>query len=140
MRALIDRVRVMRTSNAAAAGKTDVADGTAVDSSNYEGTLFVAAVGTVVDGGATAVQVVASDESDMSDAEEVAAVAVPDGGSDKLVTIDVRYAQRRYLRCVVKRKTANATLDGVVALQYGPRREPAPRHSTVLASVRAADH
>jgi hypothetical protein len=47
---------------------------------------------------------------------------------------DVFRAQKRYVRAVVTRGTANAVIDGVIALQYSARVQPVTNDSTVKAT------
>ena len=47
---------------------------------------------------------------------------------------DLFRPQKRYVRAVVTRGTANAVIDGVIALQYSPRVEPVTNDTTVKST------
>ena len=47
---------------------------------------------------------------------------------------DVFHPQKRYVRAVVMRGTANAVIDGMIALQYSARVHPVTHNSTVKAT------
>lgn len=125
-----------RVINATAAGATDVNGGT-IDMAHWEGVLFVAAVGTL-----TATQVTAmhaqqgalADGSDMADLLGSSVGPLADGDGTKMLMLDVFQPRERYVRAVLDRGTANAVVDGVIAIQYGPRKIPAVQDTSVKAA------
>lgn len=140
---LLPEISVSRVSNAAAAAQTDI-NGTAVDMQGWEGVTFVAALGDVT---ATSVlsmkaqQGAASNGSDGVDVTGSATNAFTAGASDadnKLLVVDVVNPTSRYVRPVLSRGTANAVVDGIIAIRYRGRKVPATADSTVLAQKAVA--
>lgn len=132
MNVLNSDVKITRVSNAAAAGATDV-NCTSVDMEGFDGVLFVALLGTL-----TATQVTAlhaqqsTDNSSFADLEGSEAGPLADGDSNKCLVVDVCRPAERYVRAVVDRATANAVIDGVIAIQYRARSR-ATAHATSVA-------
>ena len=137
--------KLTRVSNAVAAGITDI-NCTGLDmmdaanQARYEGVLFVCALGTLTATQVTKLKVQQSDDDGGSDAyddlEGSATAAAADGDSNKLLVCDVHRPTKRYVRAVVDRGTANAVVDGVVAVQYHGSRPPSVQSSTVSQSKR----
>jgi hypothetical protein len=75
-----------------------------------------------------------ADGSDMADLAGSLHTALADTDGNKCLVTDVFRPQKRYVRCVVKRGTANAVIDGVLALLYSPRVEPVATDSTVKST------
>ena len=61
--------------------------------------------------------------SNLSDGADLAgsAVSIADSDDNKLLVLDIHRPAERYVRAVVTRGTADATIDGVIAILYGPR-------------------
>ena len=135
MLALAKNTKVTRVLNAKAAGAT-AQNGTAVDMQNWEGVMFVALFGTLTATQVTSIkaQQATSSSGTFSDLENTLLGPLDDDDSNKTLVLDVKNPRERYVRCVVSRATANAVIDGVVAIQYGPRKMPAAHDSTVAAS------
>ena len=72
-----------------------------------------------------------ADGSDMADLEGSLHTALADADGNKCLVTDVFRPQKRYVRPVVTRGTANAVIDGVIALQYSARTEPVANDATV---------
>ncbi len=128
--------QVLRVMNAQAAGTSDQ-NGTVVDTMDYEGVCFVAAFGALTATQVTKIkaqQGALSDGTDMADLEGSAVGPMADADSNELLILDVYRPAERYVRCVVDRDTANAVIDGVIAILYGPRIMPVTQGSTVSAS------
>ena len=132
MRNLARNVRIARALNAVAAGQTDQ-NGGIVDMANYEGVVFIAALGTLASGAVTGLKAQMGNESNLSDAADLVgtAVSMADSDDNKLLVLDIHRPAERYVRAVVTRGTADATIDGVIAIQYGARLLPASQDSTV---------
>jgi hypothetical protein len=134
---LLEDCKIVRVSNAVAAGATD-SNGAAVDMSGYEGVLFLVAFGAIVSGAATSVkaqQGAASDGSDGADLEGTS-VTVADTDDNKIVALDIyrpRSANGKYVRPVVKRATQNATIDSITAILYNGRIKPQALDTTLVA-------
>lgn len=131
-------VDVSRVSNAVAAGTSDV-NGTAVDMTDWDGVLFVAALGTLTTTHVTKLLAQGGAASDGSDAVTLVGSTtdqMADGDSNKLICLDVvRAPGVRYIRPVLDRGTANAVLDGIVAIRYRNRKGPVTQGSTVSQSL-----
>ena len=71
--------------------------------------------------------------SNLSDAADLAGSAVSIANSDdnKLLVLDIHRPAERYVRAIVTRGTADATIDGVIAILYGPRVLPVTQDLTV---------
>jgi hypothetical protein len=100
---------------------------------NYEGVVFIAALGRLTSGALTALKAQMGNESNLSDAADLAgsAIAIADSDDNKLLVLDIHRPAERYVRAVVARGTADATIDGVIAIQSGPRVLPVTQDSTV---------
>ncbi len=133
---LSKEVKVTRVMNAVAAGTTNQ-NSTVLDMQGFEGVMFVAAFGAL-----TATQVTSlkaqqgtlSDGSDMADLAGTLTGPLADTDGNKLLVLDVFRPQERYVRCVVGRGTANAVIDGVIAIQYCSRKAPTTHDTTVAFS------
>lgn len=115
---ILNTIDVRRVNNAAAAG-TSAINTTVVDMLGYETVAFVALFGTLTASQVTGIKVqqgTASDASDMADLAGTASTAMADGDSNKMLLTEVYRPTERYVRLVVTRGTANAVLDGAIAL------------------------
>lgn len=133
---------ITRVMNAVAAGTSDQ-DGTVLDMSGYDGVIFVAALGDVLNTSVVELQVfgnTASSTSSPTPAELTADSAGPvtadaTSADNKQLIVDVPRPAYRYVFPRIKRGTANAVIDGVFAIQYRGRSAPQVQGSTVLASA-----
>ena len=132
---LLKEVKITRVMNAQAAGTTDV-NSNAVDMQGFESVLFVVAFGTIDAGAVTSIKVQESDDASFSTAYDIegSRVSIADDEDNKLLIIEVHKPLRRYVRVVVDRGTANAVIDGAIALQFGVGYLPVTQDSTVAAS------
>ena len=131
-------VKVIRVMNAVAAGTTDQ-NGSAVDMQNFEGVVFIASLGALT---ATQVtQMKAQQSSDngspdtFADLTGTLTAAMADDDDNQCIVLDIYRPRERYVRPVLLRGTANAVIDGITAIQYGPRKKPTTHDAaTVQAS------
>ena len=125
---LARNVKIARALNAVAAGQTNQNSGI-IDMANYEGVVFIAALGTLASGAVTTLKAQMGNKSNLSDAADLAgsAIAIADSDDNKLLVLDIHRPVERYVRAVVTRGTADATIDGVIAILYGPRVLPVTR-------------
>lgn len=116
----IGPVRVM---NEIAAGITTPQNGTHVDMQGFDGVLFILFLGALTATQVTQLKAQGGalvNDSDMADlAGSGGGVVIPDGASNKIVMLDIYRPQQRYIRPVVIRGTANAEINGIIAIQYG---------------------
>lgn len=132
---LSKRGKVTRVLNATAAGTTNV-NGTTIDMKGFEAVTFVVSFGAIVAGAVTGVKVQQGNQSDMSDASDLAgtAVSVADTDDDKCVVVEINQPLERYVRLVVTRSTQNATIDAGIAIQTRGIVEPVTHDTTVASS------
>jgi hypothetical protein len=129
---LAQNVKITRALNAVAAGQT-VQNGAVIDMANFEGVVFLAAFGALDAGAVTGLKVQQGLQANLSDAADLAgaALAIADTADNKLLVLDVFRPAERYVRAVVTRGAADAVIDGVIAIQYGPRVLPVTQDATV---------
>lgn len=126
-----NQIKTTRVMNAVAAGTT-AQNSSSVDMANFEGVRFTAAFGAIVAGAATSVNVAQSaDDSSFADLLG-SGVTVEDDDDNQVVVIDIWRPVDRYVRCEIARATQNATIDGVIAEQYGPRVLPTTDDTTTV--------
>ena len=130
---LLDEIKITRVMNAVAAGTTDQ-NSTEVDMQNWDGVLFVAAFGTLTATQVTQIKAQQDVVTGMAGAADLLGTLVgplADADGNKCLVLDVYRPQERFVRCVVDRGTANAVIDGVVAIQYRGRVSPATQAASV---------
>ncbi|MGH8428864.1 MAG: hypothetical protein ACREUF_00530 [Solimonas sp.] len=129
-------IKITRALNGVVAGTTDQ-NGSTIDMQGFEGVLFIAAFGALTATQVTQIKAQQGAASDLSDAADLAGTLVgplADADSNKVLVLDIYRPAERYVRCVVDRGTANAVIDGVMAIQYGARKQPTSHDSTVKAA------
>jgi hypothetical protein len=97
--------------------------------------MFVVAFGAITATAVTSIKLQQSSDDGAGDAfADIAgtAVTVADDDDNKLVYLDIQHQTERYLRVVVDRGTANAVVDGIVAIQYGPANAPVTHDATTV--------
>lgn len=104
---------------AGAAGVTAI-NSDSVDMEGFEGVLFVAIMGAILATAVTSVNAAQSeDDSSFADLEGTGQT-IADDDDEQLFAIDVYRPGEQYVRVEVSRGTANATVQSVLAIQYGP--------------------
>ena len=121
--------------DAEAAGTT-ARNSSAVDMQGWEGVLFIALFGALTATQVTAIkaQQATSSGGAFSDLAGTKVGPLADADDNKALVLDVKRPRERYVRCVVDRDTADAVIDGVIAIQYGARKVPAAHGATVAAA------
>lgn len=123
----------------AVAGSTDITDAVSVDMQGYDGVMFIAQLGALTSSQVTKLAAYGADadtnHAALSGAETLAAA---DADSDKLLILDVVRPLHRYIKPVLKRGTANAVLDGIIAIRYRVSKAPVTQGSTVSKSLTVA--
>lgn len=128
-----------RSMNAVAAGTSDTQTGTAIDTLGWDGILFIFSFGTITSTAVTTIkaqQGTASNGSDAADLEGTAQ-SIADTDDNKIACIDIFKPRERYVRPAVTRATANAVIDGVIAILYRGEFTPAAAHSTAVRVAEA---
>lgn len=134
---LLYETKVVRVSNAVAAGSSDITPSAGVDFSGWDGGLFVVAFGAITTGAVTSVKLQqSSDDGAVDTYADIAgsSVVVADDQDNKVALIDVIRPAERYVLPIVKRATQNAVLDGILCLLYRARKEPVTQSSNVMAT------
>lgn len=130
-----------RPVNATAAGITAI-NGTGYDMQDFEGILFVCAMGALTATQVTNLKAQQSNDNGVADPYAditgAATAAAADTDSNKLLILDVYRPLKRFVRPVVNRATANAAIDGVIALRYGAKRAPTTQPATDVSQAKAA--
>ena len=133
---LIKGVKVSRSLNAVAAGIT-VQNGAVIDMQGFDGVQFILLVGALTATQVTGLKAQQGNASNLSDAADLAGTAVgplADADGNKALVLDVYRPLERYIRPVVTRATANAVIDGVIAIQYRGRKAPVTQDTTFVAA------
>lgn len=139
---LTDQVKITRVENAAAAGTTDL-ETDILDMAGFEGVVFIAHLGDVTSGSVLnlkAQQNTANSTSGMADIVGAGAGATA-GASDydnKDLILDLQQVEERYVRGVLVIDTQNAVVNGITAIQYGPRALPVTQPSSVVQHDKVA--
>lgn len=137
MNNLLNNVEVVVVEAAAAAGQTTLTTDT-IDMAGWTGVMLVAHLGDVTDTSELGFAAHDSDESNANFDDLENPLAYTAGASDadnKLMILDVVRPEKRYVRGVLTRGTANAVVNGIVAYKYGPINTPVTQGDTVLASA-----
>lgn len=118
------------TPTAGGAGTTDI-NGATLDMAGFEGVLMVVTFGAITAGAVTSIKAQQGNQSDLSDAADLAgtAQAIADTDDDKVFYIDLYRPEKRYVRLVVDRGTQNAVVASAEYIQYGAHKKP-PTHGT----------
>jgi hypothetical protein len=126
--------KITRVVNSTAVG-TSAVNGTVLDMSGFEGVVFVLEAGTITDG-TFAVKAQDGADSGLSDAADLANSSVAEAITDdnKCVILDIYKPLKRYIRPVVVRGgSTGGVIDGVLAIQYGPRSVPTTHDASTVA-------
>lgn len=126
-------VKAARVANIAAAAQTDVTSD-AVDSRDFDTVAFYALLGTITATGTGTMKAQHSDASGSGFVDVGASVTYADTDSDKVLILEVSQPVKRYVRVVIERDTANAGVNGVLALQGKASAKPVTHDSSVTAS------
>ncbi len=129
--------KLTRVSNAVAAGTTAV-NSASVDMQGFEACTFLVAFGAITTGAVTSLKVQQSGDDGVADSFADltgTSITIADTDDNKIVAVEVHNPRERYVRCVVSRGTANAVIDGILAIQTGPKDEPTTHDAaTVVGS------
>lgn len=129
--------KISRVLNAVAAGTTDQ-NCTGVDMQGYESVEFVALFGTLTATQVTQLKAQQSDDNgsadDWTDLEGTLTTALGDDDDNDCIRLEIVKPRKRYVRCVVLRETANAVIDGVVAIQRVPKVRSITQDATVIVA------
>lgn len=135
---LTKNVKITRVSAAAAAAQTAV-NGSILDMQGFDGVLFLVLTGDVSD---TSVLTLKAEQNSVNSGSGMAALsgsatftAGASTADSKALVLDVFKPSKRYVRAALTRATANAAIDGIVAIQYGAQNKPSAHDASVIASA-----
>ena len=135
---LLDGIKITRVLASVVAGTT-VQNSTGLDMSGYQGVLFVAAFGALTANHVTSI------EGQHADAMAANGLLTTPGNltgtnvgpldanaSNKCLVLDINKPTKQYVGLSVKRGTANAVIDGVIAIQYRADYKPTTQDATTV--------
>lgn len=140
MTSMLKNVKVTPVAASAVAAQTEVLT-SVLDMQGYDGVMFIALLGDVT---ATSVLTLtakgntASSTSSPTPVTQVATAAFTAGASDaddKALVVDVYDPAMRYVFASLTRTTANAVVNGIVAIQYKAEYRPTTQAAAVIASA-----
>jgi hypothetical protein len=125
-------VKCIHVMNAVVAG-TSNQTGSEIDMQGFDGVMFIADIGALTATQITKLEAIGSNTSGSEAAFTTDAVtpAMADADSNKLLVLDVFRPATRYLKPVVKRGTANAVINCVIAILYNVEHMPIVDDATV---------
>ena len=124
--------KVTRVSNAVAAGITVITT-SSVDMQGFDQVEFLISFGSIVATALTSVRAQQSDD-DVTYADLAGtSIVVSDTDDNKVVVLEINEPTKRYVRLVVARAIANATVDGIIAIQTRANIEPVTHDATTVA-------
>ena len=137
---LLKNIKVTPVAASAVAAQTEVLT-SVLDMSGFDGVMFIALMGDVT---ATSVLTLtakgntASSTSSPTPVTQVATSAFTAGASDaddKALVVDVYDPMLRYAFASLTRTTANAVVNGIIAIQYTAEYKPTTQAATVIAAA-----
>ena len=124
--------KVTRVLNAVAVG-TSNQNGSILDMQGFESVEFILWAGQITDGNLS-IKAQEGADSGLSDAADLAGTltTLQNADDNKAAVLEVVKPVKRYVRAVVVRGGATgAVIDGVIAIQHGPRVDPTTNDTTV---------
>ena len=105
----------------------------------FDAVTFIALLGDVLDTAVLTLQAQQGDQSDGSDATNLAGVlatftADATSADNNMLAVEIARPTKRYVRVTLARATANAAVDGIVAVQSSPAEAPVVQDASVLAT------
>lgn len=126
--------KVTRSLNAVAAGTTDQ-NGPGIDMANFETVMFLFMFGTITGSAVTSCKVQTSDQDGSPDTYTDlvgTSLTVADDDDNQIGIIEIVKPRERYVRPFIVRGTQNAVIDGIVAIQFGPKKAPTTHDSSTV--------
>lgn len=128
--------KVTRIMNAQAVGTGNVTS-SILDMSGFESVEIIALAGTITDGNFS-IKLQDGNTANLSDAADVAGTLVTAQNTDdnKALVLDIVRPVKRYCQVIAVRGGATgAVIDGIIAIQYGPRVKPAANDASTVAGT-----
>jgi len=126
---------ITRVMNAVAAGTDDTQESTALDMSGWDGVVFIASFGTLT--GSAVTDIRAQEGATSTPATDLAGTKISltaTTHNNKAAVLDIFRPLLQYIRCQVTRATANAVIDGIIAIQYRGRKAPVTQGATIAST------
>lgn len=142
MQNLLKDCKVVLVNSGSAAGTSEV-DSSIVDTAGYDGVMFIAILGTVVDTCVLQLAAQGNTANQTSGMTQINNQITPSvtasGNSNSMLVIDTLFPagskNYRYARAALTRTTANATVQGIIAILYEAKNKPVVADASVLASL-----
>jgi hypothetical protein len=108
-------------------------NGSILDMAGFRALAVLVTFGPIVGTAVTSIKLQQGNDSGLSDAADVAGTnqTIADADDEKTFFIDASRLSKRYVRLVVSRGTANATIANALYLQYDARRLPVTHGANV---------
>jgi hypothetical protein len=138
MRQLTQNTKTFLAKSAVAAGSSNVTDASVIDTSGYEGVRFIFSFGTITANAVTSVGACSLDTSSptvTTDDILGSGITVADTADDSIFILDIHKPVKRYVRPWVKRATANAVVNSIIAELYGPSKMPVTKDTTCTSQT-----
>ena len=134
----LTNTKMTRVENSAVAG-TGTLTSDVIDGKGFDGVTFLAALGDVLVDAVITFQAQHGDQSDSSDAVNIAGsvvthTATASDADNKLLALEIARPTKRFLRVTLARTVANTVLDGIFAFQNNPAESPVVQDASVLAT------
>ena len=124
--------KITRHSNAVAAGTTVITPASGVDMEGFETCIFIVSMGAITATAVTSIEVHQSSDDSTYNALEGSNVAIADDDDNQVFYVEVVKPKDRYLKCIVNRATANAVVDGIIAIQGCASKAPVVHDATTV--------
>lgn len=122
-----------------AASFSDTLTSAAIDMAGFEGAIVLFKLGTVTSTGhAKCYLQQSSDDGSTDGYSDILAsskTSVGDASTTKTIAIEIINPQKRYIKALIDRTTANVVIDSVIVLKFGAKNMPVTQGSTVDGST-----
>jgi hypothetical protein len=136
------QARYTRVSPSAAAATTAI-NGSILDMAGFDSVLFIALLGDVTDTSALALTAQTNSVNSGTGMRTLAGSAAFTAGAtnadNNMLALEVHKPRERFIRPVLARATANAVVDGIIAVQFNAKDVPPGQSAGVLALTRLND-
>lgn len=128
-------IKITRAMNGVAAGSADE-NGTAINMTGFETCTFIGMFGAITATGVQGMKVQESPDGSTGWADLAGTlVSLADTDDDKMAVVEIVKPLKPYLRPVMTRATANAVIDGVIAVQAQARKRATVHDATTVAAA-----
>ena len=130
------RISIAVAASARAAGQTGI-NGAALDMQGYEGAVAIIEMGTIAATAVTSIKWQQSDTTTSANFTDLkgTGLAIAADDDDKIFVSELYKPTKRYVRVVVDRGTANATLRAATYIQYKARSAPVTQGTDVTTEL-----